>query len=338
MQGCKICGFPLKGRPGLKDKDGVCLACVNAEAKKNIDFEKRQKWLTEFIKECKNPNSEYDCIVAVSGGKDSHMIVKRLIENHGAKNPLLVTLLDEFTQTKAGKHNLKNIAEYFDLDHLLFRYKPKSSKKEMLKLFRDELNPLKDFDDKMVGIDGLAMKIARNFGINLVFYGENASFEYGNQSELEIFHPFSDDRIKYVYLGAIYPYSIKDSLEEARSVGFRDLNDFKEWDRQGNFENSTQIDSVGYVAHQWCKFVKYGAQRCTDIATRLVRENKLTREQALLYINKNDHILDPRAKRDLCNTMGITEKEFDKIVEKHVNSDIIKKDANGVFGRKKDIC
>ncbi|WP_257639961.1 flagellin modification protein PseA [Campylobacter concisus] len=334
MKRCSCCGFPLGSRPGLKDNGATCFACLNISIKNSIDFKERQKWLTEYIAKNKNPNSKYDCIIGVSGGKDSHMIVKRLIQNHGVTNPLLITLLDEFTQTQAGMSNIKNISEYFDLDHILFRYKPKTAKKEMYDCFVNELNPLKKHDERMVGFDGIVTNFAKLYNINLVFYGENGEFEYGNSTELNIFHPMSNDDIKYIYLGAIYPYSIMDSLNEAKEVGFKDLDDFEEWDRQGTIENYTQLDSVGYIAHQWCKFVKFGAQRCADIASRLAREGKISREQAILYINERDHILDPKAKRDLCKTIGISEEFFNKIVDKHANLDVVEKDINGIYKRK----
>lgn len=64
-----------------------------------------------------------------------------------------------------------------------------------------------------------------------------------------------------------------DSLNEAREVGFKDLDENNhEWDRVGQIENYTQIDSYGYLVHQWTKYVKFGAQRVADIACRLARE------------------------------------------------------------------
>ena len=91
------------------------------------------------------------------------------------------------------------------------------------------------------------------------------------------------------------------------------------------------------MVQYWCKFVKFGAQRTTDMATRLCREGAITREQALLYINEADHILDPLAKYDICQTMGISESHFDRIVDSHANTEIVKKDANGVWRRIKQV-
>lgn len=328
---CLKCGFPLGCRPGLKDADGVCSACINCEKKKDIDYASRQKWLTGYIKENKG-GGEYDCAVGVSGGKDSYMIVKRLIENHGVKNPLLITSLDEFEQTEAGKYNLRHIAEHFDLDHITFRNKPMSARKEMLQCFENELNALKAVDVRIVGFNGVPSKIARSFGIKLMFYGET-NFEYGSEDTLEIFHKDSTYDFKYIFMGAIYPYSISDSLTEAKSVGFKDLDDFNEWNRY-TVENYSQMDSYGYAANQWCKYVKFGAQRVADIACRLVRENKLSREEALVFIRERDFILDKLAKRDMCRVLGITEDYFDKVVDKFANTDIVTKDVDGIWKRK----
>ena len=58
MKLCLKCGFLLGSRPGLKDVDGVCQACINSEKKKTINFKERQDWLTKYIKENKG-NGEY---------------------------------------------------------------------------------------------------------------------------------------------------------------------------------------------------------------------------------------------------------------------------------------
>jgi diphthamide synthase (EF-2-diphthine--ammonia ligase) len=326
---CSRCGFILGTKPGLIEKMGVCQACINNEKKKTINFTKRQSWLTNYIKKNKG-TGEYDCIIAVSGGKDSHTIVYRLIKNHGIKNPLLVTVMDEFTKTQAGTHNLKNIAERFNLDHIYFRSKPITFRKETLKDFRKELHPLKWIENRIYKIP---IDIARKFGIKLVFFGENSGFEYGLNKNLNIFHPVSDDKVKVIFMGAIYPYSIKDSLKVARSVGFKDLDDFNEWHRQGNVENYTQIDSIAYLIQLWTKYAKFGFQRVSDVACRFVREGKITRKQALMLIEEKDYICDPAAKKDFCNTIGITERYFDQVVDKHANTDYVRKDINGNWRR-----
>jgi hypothetical protein len=328
MEFCSKCGFILGTRPGLKAVDGVCLACINHEKKKTIDFEGRQAWLTQYIAD--NKSDPYDCLIAVSGGKDSHMIVRRLIENHGVKNPLLVSVTDEFTHTKAGQHNINNLLMTYDLDHITFRCKPITFRNETFKDFENELHPLKWIEEKIYSVP---VQIAKNYGITLVFFGENSAFEYGSSEELAIFHPASDDETKIIFMGSIYPYSIDDSLRCAEAIGFKNLDDFGEWPRQGSIEQNTQIDSIAYFIQLWTKYVKFGFQRVSDIACRFVREGGLTKEQAILLIRDNDYICDPAAKRDFCKTIGMDEGVFDLIVDHHANKEIVEKDINGHWRR-----
>jgi len=345
---CKVCGFPLGARPNSYERDGVCGACINTEAKKKIDFKARQDWLTEYIKANKT-NDEYDCVVAVSGGKDSHMIVRRLYENHGVKNALLVSVTDEFTHTKAGKHNINNLVCRYNCDLITYRCQPITFRKETLKDFKETLHPLKWIEEKIYEIP---VKIAKAYGIKLIFFGENSAFEYGETDKLGIFHPGSfteapgkefyydplpqpygevklvpkhklRDDINIIFMGAIYPYSIADSLQQAREIGFKDLDDFDEWPRQGSIEQYTQIDSVAYIIQLWTKYVKYGYQRVADIACRFVREGSMTREQARKLIDEKDYIADKAAVVDFCNTIGITRAEFWEIVAKHANPDVV---------------
>lgn len=328
---CKECGFILGTRPHLKDKDGVCLSCLNKYRKETIDWGSRQKWLTEYIKERRNSNSPYDCVVGVSGGKDSCSIVKRLVECHDVKKILLVHVCDEFTPSQAGLHNLDNLVRTYNLDLLNFRYAPRTFVEESRKDFFNELQPLKWIEEKLYR---KPLEVARAFSVPIVFMGENSAFEYGEEEECEIFSPLSDDTTKVIYMGAIWPYSTDDAYEQARAIGFKTLSEFDDWQRQGSADDFTQIDSKGYMIHLWLKFIKFGFQRVSDMACRFVREGKLTREQAVQMIKDSDWICDPLAKKDFCRALQITEREFDETVDRFANRELLVKDANGHWRRK----
>lgn len=164
--------------------------------------------------------------------------------------------------------------------------------------------------------------------------GENPAFEYGETEECDIFHPDSDDKTKVIYLGSIWPYSNIDSLEVARQMGFKTLDDFDDWQRQGSADSFTQIDSKGYMMQHWTKFIKFGFQRVSDMACRLVRESVITKAQAEQMIKDYDWVCDPLAKKDFCRTLGITVQEFNETVDKFANKEILIKDANGNWRRK----
>lgn len=326
---CKKCGFILGTRPGLLERDGVCQACINHDNRKKIDFKKNQDWLTAHLEKQKN-NSCYDCVIAVSGGKDSHMIVKRLVDNHKIKNPLLVSVHDEFTMTQAGIHNRDNICKYFNFDHLSFRCSPNDFIENTKKDFLENLNPLKWIEEKIYRI---SIEIAKKFSIKYVFFGEDSTYEYGTSEDFKFLSPLSDHNVEVLYMGAFYPYSNIESFKIAQKIGFKSLDNCFEWQRAGNIENFSQIDSIGYITHLWCKFPKFGFQRVSDMACRFVREGILTKEQALSYIRDRDYQLDRLSLLDFCRTIDITEDTFNATVDKHANLSLVHKDCNGIYRR-----
>ena len=111
---CKKCLFP-NTKPDLYfDDNGICDSCNSANIKhglldnlnKNINWDTRKDELFKFIDtKLKKNISDYDCVVPVSGGKDSTWQV------YVAKNILNLKVLaitfDQFDQTETGVHNLK---------------------------------------------------------------------------------------------------------------------------------------------------------------------------------------------------------------------------------------
>ncbi len=331
---CKKCGFILGTRPRSIYENGVCLSCINKfETEKKIDWNARQEWLTDYLDKHHSSDRQYDVIVGVSGGKDSCAIVRRLIENHGVKNDrmLLVHVCDEFTPSEAGVYNLDNLVKTYDLDLINLRCQPKRFVEEARKHFFERLDPLRWIETQ---IYARPFQLAKAYNIPTVIMGENSEFEYGESRECEIFDPATDNDTKVILMGAIYPYSNTENYEISREIGFKSLNDFDDWQRQGSADSFTQIDSKGYMVSHWLKFIKFGFQRVSDMACRLVREGVLTREQAEQMIKDSDWILDSLAKKDFCRTLGITEKEFDDTVDRFANTDLLVKDVNGHWRRK----
>lgn len=330
---CKQCGFILGTRPNFKDVNGVCLSCLNKDRKNKIDWKARQQWFTDYLREHQNLEGKYDVVVGVSGGKDSCAIVKRLIEEHHVSHDrvLLVHVMDEFTPSNAGRFNLDNLVKTYDLDLMNFRCAPKTFVEETKKSFFEELHPLKWVEEQLYA---KPLEVAKAFRIPTVVMGENSAFEYGESEECEIYHSASDDNVKVIFMGSIWPYSTGDSLEQAKAIGFKTLDDFDDWQRQGCGDNFSQIDSMGYMIHLWTKFIKFGFQRVSDIACRFVREGVITKEQAENLIKDSDWICDPMAKKDFCRAIGISEIEFDATVDKFANTDLLIKDVNGNWRRK----
>ena len=102
---CKNCVI-MSTRPRVTfNEDGVCSACQWVEEKKTLDWEERQKKLDKLLNE-QRANPHFQCIAAVSGGKDGSYISYNL--KHKKKvNPLTITIRPPLEQD-IGKQNLIN--------------------------------------------------------------------------------------------------------------------------------------------------------------------------------------------------------------------------------------
>ncbi len=342
---CIKCGFP-DTRPGLIFKDGVCQACINFEKRKEIDWAKRKEELKQICDSFRKL-SGYDCIIPVSGGKDSYFLVHTLVKEMGM-HPLLVTVTDSFTHTQAGMWNLRNMIQKFNLNHWQYTISHDLFIRATRAAFEETGEALKFVE---YAIYTVPVMLAAELGIGHIFYGENSAYEYGTSKENEkmgnlqlskmvskIFgeipwwksRGITEDEVYSIlplkiplemptiyFMSYFFPWSSVTNLEIAKSYGFKTLSDTGKWDRQGTIEDFEQIDSIAYMVHLWLKYPKFGFQRVTDIATRRLREGRITKEECEKTIAEHDHVLDPVAFKDFCNTLGYSEEEFYSIVEKH---------------------
>lgn len=347
-------------RPGITfNYDGICSACQSYENRKNTDYAERWK---EFESLCdryrgvNGPNG-YDCMIAVSGGKDSHFQTYIMKEVMGM-NPLLVSVEDNFQMTKAGAHNIKNISEVFGCD--IISMKPNlRAQKSIVKYTFEKYGKPTYFVDRYIYTYPLHM--ATRFGTPLLVYGENVSYEYGGSNNVETYSakdqifngvghgipteellingvtmkdlnffepPASNviDSLEPIYLSYFLEWNSFKNFEIAKKYGFHDLT--HEWQRTHHIEQMDQIDSPAYLVHSWMKYPKFGHASATDYAARMIRYGMLTREEAFELIKRHDHALDPRSIREFCEFTGYTELEFWKIIDLHYNKDIFKLNKN----------
>ena len=116
MRFCKKCLYPENAKPTIIfDDNGVCSGCNYNNSRKDddVDWIEREQAFQEILDEAKDMAKErgnaHDCIIPVSGGKDSHYQVWLLKEKYGM-NPLLVSFNHGFN-TPSGLRNLRNLTE-----------------------------------------------------------------------------------------------------------------------------------------------------------------------------------------------------------------------------------
>ena len=368
MKYCKKCIMP-DTRPGIKfNEEGVCSACVNHERRKNIDWKARWQELVDLCDKYRGINGpgEYDCAIAVSGGKDSHYQV-HLMKNVLKMNPILFSVEDNFTMTEAGKHNLKNISEAFGCNIITLKPDRKTQKILMRKTFEKFGKPTW-FIDRLIYTYPLRM--ALKFNTMLLVYGENVSFEYGGSDAKETYSAreilkngvasdipheelYGDgitekelnltnaptieelEKLDPIYISYFVPWSGIKNYTVAKQYGFHDLE--HEWSRTHHVENFNQIDSYGYLFNGWMKYPKFGHAHATDHAARFVREGIWTREEAIEKVKKAEPNPDIKMLDDFRNFVGYSPKEFHDILDKFYNRDIFEKNEHGEWQLKDPI-
>ncbi len=361
MKYCTRCVMP-DTRPFITfNKEGVCSACLAFEKRKTVDYAARFEELKALCAKYRNMNGPhgYDCMIAVSGGKDSHFQV-HMFKEVLKMNPLLVTVEDNFPMTNAGIHNLKNLSEAFGCDIISMKPNIRLQKKLMRYTFEKYGKPTYIIDRY---IYTYPLHMAVRFNTPLLVYGENVNYEYSGAPEKETYSareqvengvasgielkellmdgitekdlnffnppPKKDlDRLDPMYLSYFVEWNSYGNFLFAKARGFHDLT--HEWQRTHHIEQFDQVDSRAYMVHAWLKFPKFGHASATDYASRFVRYGMLSRGEAVRLVREHDHRLDPLCVRDFCAFCGYSEAEFWGIVDGLYNRDLFTQDR---FGR-----
>jgi hypothetical protein len=115
---CLRCCMPETNEGMAFDELGICKACRSSEQKMHIDWEERQHKLRKLLDQYRARDNGYDCIVPISGGKDSAFQLHVLTRIYGMK-PLAVTFSHNW-YTETGRYNLQNILDRTNVDHIMF--------------------------------------------------------------------------------------------------------------------------------------------------------------------------------------------------------------------------
>jgi N-acetyl sugar amidotransferase len=370
MKYCTRCLNPANHPYGLTfDDQGVCSGCRVHEEKDKINYAERWNILVDLVDKYRNKDgSNYDCIIGISGGKDSHFIT-HIVKNELKLNPLLVTYNHQYN-TKAGLRNMKNLVQKFDCDHIRFTQKMSTIKK----LARVSLRKMGDICWHChTGIGTYPIQIAVKYKIPLIIWGD-----HGNQDMVGQFshHDMVEWSKKvrqehsmrgfdwFDFVGEegltradMIPY-VYPSDEELEEVGVRGiyLGNFLNWNakkqaeimiRDYDFESCPQERTNNCYenvecwhcsgAHDYLKYLKFGYGRATDCANYDIRFGRITREMGIElvknYDSKRPHDLDI-----LLNFLEMTEDEFVKIIDSMRDPAIWHKDSDEKWHVKDSVC
>ena len=351
MKYCTNCVYPIAA-VNLEILEGICSACRTANDFNNLDddfWNVRKEIFEGILKEYKKKSTGgYDCIIPVSGGKDSYFQTHKIVTEYGLK-PLLVTYHGN-NYLPEGDFNRDRMREVFDVDHLVFG----PSIDVLKKLNRIAFKKMGDMNwHAHCGIFTYPIQISVKLGIPLIIWGEVA-WDISGMFSPNDFVEFSartrhehalrgfewdsmtgddDDHLSQQDLNwAKYPSDVE--LSDSNTKGIYIGNFFK-WDP--NSHTRQMIDLYGWKPsevpfertyrrmsnlddryengiHDLMKFVKFGYGRASDHASKDIRSGLMSREEGIAMVRKYDHVVS----RDLfywLDYVKMEEKEFWKIAD-----------------------
>ena len=345
LQYCVRCCIPETQEGITFDHMGVCQACQSQEQKIHIDWREREKALRGIIENAKaKAGNNYDCILPISGGKDSTFQMHVLTQVYGMK-PLAVTFSHNW-YSETGWYNLVNSLEEFNVDHIMFT----PNRKLINKVARRSLSGIGDSCWHChAGVGAFPLQVAVRFKIPLLIWGESIADYSGRASHLNPVHKF--DREYFTKVSAklhphqmvteelterdLFPFNVP-TAEECEAIGLHGihLGDYIFWDEERQTEfvrehygwKETQVEGTYKCyksaecimpgVHDFTCYQKRGYGRASFHAGMDVRNGLLTREEAFELIKTFD-AQRPEALDYYLNITGMTEEEFYQILEKH---------------------
>ncbi len=319
------------------------------EEKDRLDWGERAARLRTILDGYRNRSgNNYDCVVPVSGARDSYFIVHTLKHVYGM-NPLLVTYNKHYN-TDVGIRNLANLRICFDSDIITLTVSPETVKK----ITRATLRRLGSiYWHCLAGQTVFPVQIAVKFKIPLIVWGAHQGIEqvgmFNHLDEVEMTRKY---RKEHDLMGLeaedligefdgisetdIVEYRYPDNREIER-VGVRGiyLNNYIRWDSRtqhermirdfgyetarqgGTFDTYHDVDCWNYSdIHDFIKYLKYGYGTVTDHACREIRLRRMTRDEGICLARAYS-LRTPESLDLFLEWLGITRNAFTYLVDQH---------------------
>lgn len=363
---CKKCLYP-NTRPGLEfDAEGVCNACRSYEARPSVDWGAREMEFKKILEQYRSRNGKnYDCIVGVSGGKDSTYQLMTL-RRYGLK-PLAVNA-GTCDLSEIGRKNLDNLAQLgFD------RIELSVSKPVRAAINRHALRTVGDISwPEHAGIFSTPLRIGVQMGIPLQVWGENPTNEYGGPagaaktniltgewlatfSTLNGLSPEDFIGVDGITRQDILPF-LPPSTEDFARAGITGLflGYYLPWDGlrnailsqawgltthtglvEGSMVNYENLDNHQTGIHDYFMFLKFGFGRTTSLANMFIRRGRLSREEGAELVKAHDGRFPwtclGKPLQDILADIDMELEEFMRLCDKFTNKELFRCDSQGAL-------
>jgi len=342
---CIRCCLPETTEGIRFDEMGICQACESSEQKIHINWKEREKQLREILDHYRAlAVNDYDCIVPISGGKDSTFQLHVLTQVYGMK-PLAVTFNHNW-YSATGRYNLENALEKFNVDHIMFT----PNRQLVNRLARKSIYTIGDSCWHChAGVGAFPLQVAVRFNIPLLIWGESIAEESAKASYFDPVLKFDRDYFTKVS-AKVYPEAMisegltakdlkpfelpsAEDMERVGVVGIH-LGDFIFWDGErqmefvrdtygwredkveGTYKRYKSVECIMSGVHDYGKFIKRGFGRATDHVTVDVRAGLMTRQEGMELAKRIDSER-PDALDYYLDVTGLEEIDFIEAIKKH---------------------
>lgn len=359
MKYCKKC-LTTDLRPNaLFDSDGVCIACQYSGSIKSKNPKVRLDELIQKIRSTrKNIKriSHFDCIVGVSGGKDSTRQAHWVRDRLGLKPLLVCASYPPLQMSEIGAKNVSNLLS-MNFDLISLTPAPQTSAKLSLRSFEIFGNVCKSSE---MALFSTVPRLAIDTGINIIFWGENPALQVGDSAALGIDEYDGNNLRKINTLnegGSDWISSNIDSLYKAHHYQYPEEILFEKkkvsifylgaaWDDWSNKSNSTyaalngltlrpneesitgdisnasMLDEEFTNINMMLKYYKFGFGRATDLVCEMIRNGSISREEGIDMVQKYDGLCDNTIINKYCRYVDISVQTFWEIAKNWTNKDI----------------
>lgn len=342
---CSRCCMPETEEGYNENEYGMCRICQSSEQKMHIDWTKRRRMLEEIVGKCKaQAGSNYDCMVPISGGKDSSFQLYVLTKVFNMK--VLAVTYSHNWFSKTGWYNLTRALKEFNVDHII--YTPNRSL--INRLAKRSLDMIGDACWSChAGVGAFPLHIASKYGLPVVIYGESAAeatqrsdyneekFEYDKSYytqhsakktpdemicdslaskdmfmyQLPSDKEYEDAKIKMLHLGDFIFWD-----DERQMEFIRDTYGWSETDLENSYKGYQSAECIMPGVHDFTCYLKRGWGKASVQASADVRNGILTRDEGFKLANTVDsqrpEVLDYYLK-----ITGMDEEEFYETIGKH---------------------
>ena len=346
---CTRCVYPgVAATPLTFDEEGVCSGCRTHEEQGTVDWEEREGWFRELLSDYRSASGKtYDCVIPVSGGKDSFYQVHLIAKVYGM-NPLLVTY-NENNETEIGKRNIQRMKEAFGCDYINFT----PSVDVLKKMNRIGFRKMGDSDmHAHIGINSVPIQAAVHYGVSLIIWGEHGFMNLGGMHSYKDMVEYTaryrrehllrgfdwqdflgeeelqerdllwakypdDDEIERVDVRGVFisnyfgwnQHQHTKKMVELYGFEFNPMPFDRSYARDANLNN---IHDNG--VHDYMKYVKFGYGRISDHVSRDIRNGILTRSQGIELVRQYEAVVPGDLVRWL-DYVGMTRTEFEKTAD-----------------------